>query len=415
MIELTGKYNSAKIFTDMVDQATISQVYALLSQESLRGSKIRIMPDCHAGKGCVVGTTMTITDTVIPNLVGVDIGCGMLAVRLKEHRIDLPTLDSVIRKYVPCAGEAYDSPVSDASDISGLRCIGKRGAGVREDLAYRSIGTLGGGNHFIEVGRDSNGDLWLVIHSGSRHLGIEVCGYYQKQAYKELEQQFFLQNIQPEREGLIARLKAEGRQRDILKELKSFDKQNAGRGPGIPFDLAYCTGALFEDYLHDMEIVQEHARINREVMAKRIMQFTKLHAEESFDTIHNYIDPKDRVLRKGAISAQLGERVLIPMNMRDGSLICTGKGNPDWNCSAPHGAGRLYSRSDVKELFSVAEYKKEMEDAHIFSSSVGKGTLDECPMAYKPMDAITSVVTETVDINDIVVPIYNFKASSQVL
>lgn len=309
-------------------------------------------------------------------------------------------------------GEAHDSPVSKDSDVSSLRCIGKKNAAVREDLAYCSLGTLGGGNHFIEVDRDSDGCLWLVIHSGSRHLGLEVCGYYQKQAYKELEDMYSRKNIQPEREALIARLKTTGRQREIAGELKNFDEQYRSRTPVISPELAYCAGGLLEDYLHNMEIVQRHARVNREVMAKQILKYAKLHAEESFDTIHNYIDTKEQILRKGAISAKAGERILIPMNMRDGSLICTGKGNPDWNFSAPHGAGRLYSRSAVKELFTVAEYKKEMAEAHIYSSSIGKGTLDKCPMAYKPMEAITSVITDTVDIEDVIVPIYNFKASS---
>lgn len=410
MFEITGHYNSAKIFTDMVDQATISQVYTLLNQESLKDSRIRIMPDCHAGKGCVVGTTLTITDSVIPNLVGVDIGCGMLAVKLKETRIDLPALDSIVRQYVPNGADIHKSPIASSDDIPWLSCI-KRNAPIRIEKANCSLGTLGGGNHFIEVDRDSEGCLWLVIHSGSRHLGMEVCNFYQKQAFKELQDQYYNENIKLKRDAMISQLKASGKLREIQKAIKSFDAQYEGWSCGVPFELAYCTGELMNDYLHDMKIVQNFARLNRSVMAKQILKYAKLHEVESFDTIHNYIDTDTKVLRKGAISAQCEEKVLIPMNMRDGSLICVGKGNPDWNFSAPHGAGRLYSRSDSKQMFSVSEFKKQMSDAKIFSTSVGKDTLDECPMVYKPMESITSVITETVDIIDRIVPIYNFKAS----
>lgn len=513
MIELKGKYNTAKVFTDNIDSETIGQIVTLLNQESVKGSQIRIMPDTHAGKGCVIGTTMTIADKVIPNLVGVDIGCftgdtevfvaggawveikklvdrgiftvdsydmetkqfvtskaiakktrenaqlvrveyhsvsifgqktfevyctpdhnflvrideheehwveakdlscgdelvsedhkiivegvystdrvedvycltvedthtflidgsvvvhncGMTAVKLQEDSIDLPALDNVIRRYVPSGAKvnSAEKPMQTTLNARDLRCY--EGAGINDGLAYRSVGTLGGGNHFIEVDRDSEGNLWLVVHTGSRNLGLEVCNYYQDLAYSKL--------------------------------------------CDVPQALAYLEGNDLEDYLHDMDLVQKHAVCNRAEIVRLILTFAELHEVERFETIHNYIDVNNRILRKGSVSAQAGEKLIIPINMRDGSLICVGKGNPDWNYSAPHGAGRLMSRVKAKESISLAEFKKTMADAGIYSTSVKKNTIDESPMAYKPIQEIIDNVQDTVEILDIIKPIYNFKAN----
>jgi RNA-splicing ligase RtcB len=413
MFEIKGKYNNCKVFTDNCDNETISQLTNLLNQQSTEGSNIRIMPDCHAGKGCVIGTTMKLTDKVIPNLVGVDIGCGMLAVKLKEKRINLPELDSIIRKYVPSGGNVHDYTNEDRTSliVDNLRCCGK--AQIRAELAYKSVGTLGGGNHFIEVDKDSNDNLWLVIHTGSRHLGIEICNYYQDVAYNKIKSKENNGSLQDKRKQLIEQLKSEGRQKDISKELEKFSKEYIELNPSVPFELAYVEGEDFEDYIHDMKLVQNHAICNRAEIARVILKNAKLHEVERFETIHNYIDTENMILRKGSISAQQGEKVLIPMNMRDGSLICVGKGNSDWNYSAPHGAGRIMSRSKAKENISVADFKKTMKDAGIFSTSVGKGTIDESPMAYKPMEEIMENIKDTVDIIDVIKPIYNFKAGEE--
>lgn len=349
MIELQGKYNKCKVFTNNIDNETISQLINLLNQEFVKDSQIRIMPDTHAGKGCVIGTTITITDKIVPNLVGVDIGCGMLAIKLKDKNIDLPNLDSVIRKYVPSGFNIHDSAIADshAADII---------APVDVDKAYKSLGTLGGGNHFIEVDIDKDGNYWLVIHTGSRHLGIEVCDYYQNLAYENLKLK--------EHNGKTLN--------ELTKELvRTYT--NAGRQKEISNALA------------------------------------KLTPIESFDTIHNYIDTDNMILRKGSISAQAGERVIIPLNMRDGSLICTGKGNPDWNYSAPHGAGRILSRSKAKDTVSMDAYRESMKG--IYTTSVSTGTIDESPFAYKPAEEIIENIKDAVEIIDVIKPIYNFKAS----
>lgn len=392
MIELKGKYNECKIFTDEIDNATRGQITALLDQESMKETKIRIMPDCHAGAGCVIGTTMTIKDKLIPNLVGVDIGCGMYAIKLKEKRIDLPKLDSTIRKYIPFGFNIYITK-AQYFDIYNIK------APINIDNALRSIGTLGGGNHFIEIDRDSDNHLWLVIHTGSRHAGLEVCNYYQNLAYKNLKDNKELRN------ELIEKLKSEGREKEISSALKEFSKENP---TDIPKMLAYCEGDLFNDYIHDMRIMQDYADTNRRTIAKIIMKKMKLHPIHEIMTRHNYIDIDNMILRKGSISAQKDEEVIIPMNMRDGSLICKGKGNPDWNYSAPHGAGRLMSRTEAKESISMNDYKKSMNG--IYSSCISKGTIDESAFAYKPMQSIIDNIKDTVEIIDIIKPIYNFKA-----
>ena len=398
MLEVSGRYNQAKIFTDVVDQASIAQVIELCNQEFTAGSRIRLMPDVHAGAGCTVGTTMTITDRVVPNLVGVDIGCGMETARLREDHLELQRLDKLIREKIP-SGFAVRSAVhryADQIDLEELCCFKH----VQMLRAEKSIGTLGGGNHFIEVDRDEEGQLYVVIHSGSRRLGLEVAKYYQEEGYKVLNQ-----TDQASLDQLIAEMRAAGRQKDIQKELKRRKSQKLTR---IPRPLAYVAGALFDQYIHDMKLVQHFARLNRQAMLDEIVKGMKLHVEEQFTTIHNYIDTDAMILRKGAVSAKAGEQLLIPINMRDGSLLCVGKGNEDWNCSAPHGAGRLMSRGEAKQSFTVSEFKKQMEG--IYSTSVGRSTLDECPMAYKGMADILDNIGPTAEVVKVIRPIYNFKA-----
>ena len=401
MLEVSGKYNQAKIFTDVVDQASIAQVIELCNQEFTAGSRIRLMPDVHAGAGCTVGTTMTITDRVVPNLVGVDIGCGMETARLREDHLELQKLDKLIRERIP-SGFAVRSAVhryADQIDLEELCCFRH----IQMLRAEKSIGTLGGGNHFIEVDRDEEGQLYVVIHSGSRRLGLEVAKYYQEEGYKVLNQ-----TDQASLDRLIAEMRAAGRQKDIQKELKRRKSQKLTR---IPRPLAYVAGELFDQYIHDMKLVQHFARLNRQAMLDEIVKGMKLHVEEQFTTVHNYIDTDAMILRKGAVSARAGERLLIPINMRDGSLLCVGKGNEDWNCSAPHGAGRLMSRGEAKQSFTVSEFKKQMEG--IYSTSVGRSTLDECPMAYKGMADILDNIGPTAEVVKVIRPIYNFKAGEE--
>ena len=380
----------------MVDQESISQVIGLLNQPYAAGSRVRMMPDIHAGAGCTVGTTMTITDKVCPNLVGVDIGCGMETVLLKDRRIELQKLDKLIRSEIPSGFAIRNKPHRFANeiDLQQLRCAKY----VDLQRAEKSIGTLGGGNHFIEANVDEDGKLYLVIHSGSRRLGLEIANYYQNEAFKALNDR------KAETDALIAELKQQGREREIetvLQELKA-------RPVNVPKPLAYLEGHLLENYLHDMAIAQRFADLNRKAMMDTILKGMGLKAADRFTTVHNYIDLQAGILRKGAVSAREGERLLIPINMRDGSLICIGKGNADWNHSAPHGAGRLMSRSQAKQSFTVHEFKKQMQG--IYTTSVGQATLDECPMAYKSMEDIVDNIGPTAQIERIIKPIYNFKA-----
>ena len=401
MIELQGKYNTAKIFTDVVDEASIAQVIELCNQEFAAGSRIRMMPDIHAGAGCTVGTTMTVSDRIVPNLVGVDIGCGMYTLKLKEKHIELQKLDKVIREKIPSGFGVRSKPhaLAGEAELSSLRCI----KAVNPARAELSIGSLGGGNHFIEVDKDESGALYLVIHSGSRHLGVEVAGYYQKRGYDRLNR-----CDEAAMRRLAEELKAAGKQKQIEAELT---KWKSTKRTAVPKHLAYVEGEDFENYLHDMEIVQAFAELNRRAIAAQIVKSLKLHVVDDFTTVHNYIDVKSRILRKGSVSAQKGERLLIPINMRDGSLLCIGKGNEDWNCSAPHGAGRLMSRAQAKQSFTVSEFKKQM--AGIYTTSVGAATLDECPMTYKSMEDIAGNISPTVEIISVMKPIYNFKAGAE--
>lgn len=398
MVILNGKYGTANVYASIIDNEASSQIIELLNQPFTKGQRISIMPDVHAGAGCVIGTTMTITDKIVPNLVGVDIGCGMETIKLKERDIDLQKLDDVIRSHVPSGINIRTYRHKYASQIKygELRCL----KFTNIDRAKLSVGTLGGGNHFIEVDKDENGSLYLIIHSGSRHLGVEAAKYYQNEAYFRLSKP-----DKQEIDNIVSVLKSEGREREIQSALAEY----RARIPDVPKDLAYCEGELFDDYIHDMKIIQEYAAINRRAMADEIVNGMGLQIDEQFTTIHNYIDTANMILRKGSVSAQKGEKLLIPINMRDGSLICSGKGNPDYNFSAPHGAGRLFSRSQAKKNFSIEQYKEEMKD--IFTTSVNEGTLDECPMAYKSFDDIVPFLADTVEIEQQIKPIYNFKAS----
>ena len=401
MFQIKGKYNEAKIFTDIVDSTSIAQVQELCNQEFTAGSRIRLMPDIHAGAGCTIGTTMTIADKVVPNLVGVDIGCGMETTRIREDHIELQKLDKLIYEKIPSGFSIRDKAHRYLSqiDLGELYCIQH----VDRLRAEKSIGTLGGGNHFIEVDKDDAGNLYLVVHSGSRHLGVEVASYYQEAGYKILNR-----TDDASIEALIAQMKAEGRGKEIQKELK---KRKNLKQTNIPKALAYVSGELFDQYIHDMKIVQQFAMLNRQAMVDEIVKGMKLHVEEQFTTIHNYIDTENMILRKGAVSAKAGEQLLIPINMRDGSLLCVGKGNEDWNCSAPHGAGRLMSRAMAKQSFTVSAFKKQM--AEIYTTSVSKATLDECPMAYKGMEDILGNIGPTAEVTKIIRPIYNFKAGDE--
>lgn len=401
MIELKGKYNQAKIFTDVVDEASISQVLLLLNQEFVSGSKIRLMPDIHAGAGCTIGTTMTIVDKVVPNLVGVDIGCGMETIKIKESHIELQKLDKLIYEKIPSGFNVREKThrYFDEINLEDLFCYKY----IDPKRAEKSLGTLGGGNHFIEANKDDDGNIYIVVHSGSRHLGLEVANYYQEEGYKRLNG-----SSKKDIDSLISDLKIQGRKREIQKSITAL--KNTKR-TNIPKQLAYVSEELFAQYIHDMKIVQRYAELNRQAMMDEIVKGMKIHVMEQFTTIHNYIDTEAMILRKGAVSARLGEKLLIPINMRDGSLICIGKGNDDWNQSAPHGAGRLMSRSVAKESFTVSEFKNQMSG--IYTTSVNKDTLDECPMAYKGIDDIVNNIGDTVNIVQAIKPIYNFKAGGE--
>lgn len=369
MFEIKGKYNTAKVFTDNIDSSAVDQITELCSQEFTKGSRIRIMPDAHAGAGCTIGTTMTVSDKIVPNLVGVDIGCGMETVLLHEKEINLDRLDSVIYNHIPAGFDIRDKEHTYVRNVELEKLACRKH--VDMGRALLSVGTLGGGNHFIEVDRNDSGDLYLVVHSGSRHLGKQVAEYYQNRAWKELKE--------------------------------------AGRAADISKSLAYLHGNSFKEYLDDMKIIQKYAAFNRKAIVDEILTRMKLNARDRFTTIHNYIDLDSMILRKGAISARKGERVLIPVNMRDGSMICIGKGNEDWNYSAPHGAGRIMSRREAKRIISMEEYEKTMEG--IYSTTVNRSTLDECALAYKPMEEIISNIRDTVEIIEIIKPVYNFKAA----
>lgn len=366
LITIENTYNNAIVYADEIDSGAEGLLRALCSSPLSQGSVIRVMPDVHAGKGCAVGTTMTVTDRVAPGLVGVDIGCGMTALKVRAKRLELQRLDRVIRERIPAGYNLRETPhrFGERIRLEDLRCAKH----VQRDKALRAIGTLGGGNHFIELDRGADGAYWLILHSGSRRLGVETAAFYQEAASRQC----------PE---------------------------------GTPFELAWAEGDLLEGYLHNMAIVQDFAEENRQAMADEIVKAMKLDVEDEFSTVHNYIDLTDRVLRKGAVSAKRGERLVIPLNMRDGCLLCMGKGNPEWNQSAPHGAGRLMSRAEARQRYTLSQYKREMKD--VYTTSVSRETLDESPMAYKPMEAILSQIEPTVEVAERLTPVYNFKAGEE--
>ncbi|WP_353095317.1 RtcB family protein [Tissierella praeacuta] len=404
-MELKGKHNIAKVFTDSLEDRASEQIIELLNQDFIKDSKVRIMPDVHQGMGCVIGFTADMGDKVIPNIVGVDIGCGMLTVELGNIDIALPALDDVINRKIPSGKSTHNERKIKFDKLKNLYCFRDLKDTKRIE---RSIGTLGSGNHFIELGIDTKDNKYLVIHSGSRNLGKQVAEIYQKLAIDLCSGKgdYFVK-----REEIITNYKLEGKKKKIKKALDELKKEYDELQPKYPKSLCYLTGEYREKYLHDMRICQEYASLNREMMADIILNnlFGKgLNEFTYFETIHNYINFKDNIIRKGAISAYEGEKILIPMNMRDGSIIAVGKGNADWNYSAPHGAGRLMSRNVAKEAITMDEFKKSMEG--IYSTSINEHTLDESPFAYKPMEEIVNNIAETVEIVNIIKPIYNFKA-----
>lgn len=379
MKTIHGNYASANIFTTFnettaIDDYTIHQLQMLCDNETAKDSLIRVMPDVHPGKVGTIGLTMTIGPKLMPNLVGIDLGCGMTLAQIKCKKIEFQQLDTVIRKNIP-SGFAIRNKVHRFArdfDFTRLRCYRH----IRENKALLSLGTLGGGNHFIEADKDSDGNLYIVIHSGSRHLGKEVTEYYLNQGQKE-------------------------------------HKEN---GIHIPYELTYLEGITLENYLHDIQIMQEFASLNREIILDELVKGMKWKVNESYSCIHNYIDTSGEtvatfqapMLRKGAISAKINERVIIPINMRDGIILGVGLGNTDWNCSAPHGSGRIMKREDIRANYTVSSYKAEMKG--IYSSCIGKETLDEAPFAYRTIDEIADAIRETVTISKIIRPIYNYKA-----
>lgn len=390
-----------KIFGSLVEEEARQQIDRLANYEPYKNATIRIMPDVHAGKGCTIGTTMTITDAITPNLVGVDIGCGMYVVPLGQAHIKLERLDQVINEKIPSGFNIHDTPQRIFMDLNMLHCRDV----VDFDMAQRSIGSLGGGNHFIELNEDEEGNKYLVIHSGSRNLGVRVCNYYQKIAEKNCSTNSI------DRNKIIAELKAQGRENEIQDAIKALKPISVDK------DLAHLTGEDMQNYLHDMAICQRYAALNRETIADLILtefDYITCYANEApYHTVHNYIEMPYRrqpILRKGAVAAYMGQRLIIPMNMRDGSLLCVGKGNLDWNCSAPHGAGRLMSRKKAKEILSISEFEKSMSE--VYSTSVCESTLDEAPQAYKPMQAIMDAIHDTVDVVKVIKPVYNFKAKN---
>lgn len=384
MLEFKGKYNSAKVFNENVDKESIQQVHSLLNNINFQDSKIRYMPDIHVGKGCTIGTTMTITDKIVPNFVGVDIGCGVLFAKLKTKDLDFAKLDKFIKANIPhgfAINAEAQAPNTTKGIIENLHCKDE----VDQNRAYKSIGTLGGGNHFIEVGKDTEGCLYLLIHSGSRHLGKQVCDYYQNLAHLTLS------------------ANEKDKSTQLTKKLKKKKKSN------VPKVDAYLEGELMKKYLHDMKQTQKYAKLNRKVILERISEGLDLEIEQTHETVHNYIDLENMILRKGAVSAQTDEILIIPINMAYGSLLCRGKGNEDWNYSTCHGAGRLMSRREAKSKINLKDYFTVMEG--VFSTCVGAATLDEAPKAYKPVANIIANIQDSVDVIDVLKAVYNFKSS----
>lgn len=397
MFEIKGKYNEAKVFTENVDNQTISQVFDICNLKSLEGSNIRIMPDCHKGKGCVIGTTMIVQDNIIPNLVGVDIGCGVTSVKLNVKEIDFGVLNNFIIRDIPYGMNIRKEQHKffNKLDLSNLKSFNV----INHNRARLSLGSLGGGNHFIEVGKGSDGYLYLTVHSGSRYLGKQVAEYYQELAVKQINNKNY--------NDIISELRKNGKEKEIEKTLNEIKSKEIK----YPKELAHLNGKERENYLNDIELVQEYASLNRRAIIDDIVKKMEWEIVETIQSIHNYIEDSSelgvKILRKGAISAKEDEIVIIPINMKDGSIIAKGIGNPEWNYSAPHGAGRILSRSKAKKLVNIEEFKETMKD--VFSTCVNEGTVDESPFAYKPMEEILEFTKDTIEVIDIIKPIYNFK------
>jgi tRNA-splicing ligase RtcB (3'-phosphate/5'-hydroxy nucleic acid ligase) len=405
MIELIGKYNSAKVFTDNVEDKTQSQIINLLNQDFTIGAKIRIMPDCHYGAGCVIGFTANLGNKVVPNLVGVDLGCGMHVTELGKIDINLETLDNIIHNFIPSGREIHSETKVKLEKINEIYCLRE----LKGDKFGRAIGSLGGGNHMIELDKDDDGNFYLVIHSGSRNLGKQVADYYQNLAFESCKG---LGDLNTAKQNLIKQLKSQDKKDQIQKSLRALEKKHADAQPQYPKYLCFLENESREQYLHDMRICQEYAVLNRETMANIILDKLLGTSIKNFDTfcsIHNYINFKDNIIRKGAVSAYTGERLIIPINMRDGCIIAFGKGNEDWNNSAPHGAGRLMGRNEAKRTLSVEEFTESMQG--IYTTTANLSTLDEAPMAYKPMQEIIDNIQDSVTIEKIIKPVYNYKSA----
>ena len=393
-----------KIFTNNIEDEAVRQIDLLLEQEPFKDCKVRIMPDVHAGKGCVIGFTADLGDKVIPNIVGVDIGCGMLCVELGNIDIDLEKFDNIVNEYIPAGRNIREVKLTDFEKIKDLYCLRE----LKETNKFnKAIGTLGGGNHFIELNVDDENNKYLVIHTGSRNMGKQVADYYQNLAIELCSGK---EEMWKRKAEIITTYKEQGKKQEIQRALKKLEKEYKDNQPELPKELCYLTGEYREDYLHDMQICQEYASLNRKYIALKILNKYGIIAMNKFETIHNYICFEDNIVRKGAIRANKGEKVIIPINMRDGSIIAIGKGNEDWNNSAPHGAGRIMSRMKAKETFKLDEFKKSMEG--IYTTSVVEETIDEAPFVYKPMQEIIDNIKDTVEIEKIIKPIYNFKAKN---
>ena len=401
MFEIKGRVNTALCYAKVVEEEAIEQIRRMCDYAISENSKIRIMPDVHSGKGCTIGTTMTICDKAVPNIVGVDIGCGMYTVSLGKTEIDFKRIDEVTH-FIPSGKEVWEGRM-ERFDLTELDCYRNLKDTRRLE---RSLGTLGGGNHFIEIDEDSEGGKYLIIHSGSRNLGKQVAQFYQNLAI-DLNRGYG--DYLEKRDEIIKTYKEQGRRSEIQAALKDLHFQVYESQTSIPEDLCFLYGKYLDSYLKDVRICQKFARRNREKMAEIILERTGLEAGEAFHTIHNYIDTDEMILRKGAIAAHRGEKVVIPINMRDGCILAAGRGNPDWNYSAPHGAGRLMSRTKARESLSMDEYRESMKG--IYTTSINENTLDEAPMAYKSLEDIIDVIRESVDIIDIMKTVYNFKAS----
>ena len=391
-----------KIFTNNIEQSAKEQIDLLLEQEAFKNCKVRIMPDVHAGAGCVIGFTGNLGDKVIPNIVGVDIGCGILCVELGNIDIDLEKLDKIIRQYIPSGMNVHEQKVKNY-DFTQLYCY--KELKNKDGWLEKSLGSLGGGNHFIEIDKDDDDNKYLVIHTGSRNLGKQVAEIYQNKA---IEYCSYKKEMQEEKNNIIKQYKEQGREKEIQEALIKINNKYNGKTK-LPKDLCYLEGKDREDYLHDMKLCQEFAVLNRDYIAYKICKELSVLCNNYFHTIHNYINFKDNIVRKGSISARKGEKVIIPMNMRDGCIIGIGKGNEDWNYSAPHGAGRTMSRNIARQTLNMEDYKNSMNG--IYTTSVNEETIDEAPMVYKPMDEIIEHIKDTVEVEKIIKPIYNFKAS----